>query len=164
MYSIWICTDTAQKRANSIEKYSINREFLVGTNLDTPRYDILNAIVINISGKHDTSGTDNELIQMLTDLFDERMDGSAKVDKLRKYGLKLTKDVESEVSEMCTYATAMENKGIEKGRSQGISQGILKGKQQEKTDNTKRLAEYFMSQDSNLSRKDAMELAKGILK
>ncbi len=164
VYSIWICTDTAQKRANSIEKYSINREFLVGTNLDTPRYDILNAIVINISGKHDTSGTDNELIQMLTDLFDERMDGSAKVDKLRKYGLKLTKDVESEVSEMCTYATAMENKGIEKGRSQGISQGILKGKQQEKTDNTKRLAEYFMSQDSNLSRKDAMELAKGILK
>ena len=84
------------------------------------------------------------------------MDGSAKVDKLRKYGLKLTKDVESEVSEMCTYATAMENKGIEKGRSQGM--------QQEKTDNTKRLTEYFMSQDSNLSRKDAMELAKEILK
>ena len=86
--------------------------------------------------------------------------------------MKLTKDVESEVSEMCTYATAMENKGIEKGIRQGISlgislgisQGILMGMQQEKTDNIKRLAEYFMSQDSNLSRKDAMELAKEILK
>ena len=61
---------------------------------------------------------------------------------------------------MCTYATAMENKGIEKG----ISQGILMGMQQEKTDNIKRLAEYFMSQDSNLSRKDAKEMAKEILK
>jgi hypothetical protein len=29
--------------------------------------------------------------------------------------LRLTKEVESEVTDMCTYATAMENKGIEKG-------------------------------------------------
>ena len=36
----------------------INREFLVGTNTDEPRYDIMNAILINISGKHDTDGTD----------------------------------------------------------------------------------------------------------
>ncbi len=116
VYSIWLCTETAQCRANSIEKYEINKDFLVGTNADNPRYDILTAIIINISGKHETEGTQNELIRLLTDLFDERLDGTEKVNKLKDgYGLKLTKDVESEVSEMCTYATAMENKGIEKG-------------------------------------------------
>jgi hypothetical protein len=52
---------------------------------------------------------------MLTDLFDERIDGPHKIEKLRYYGLRLTKEVESEVTDMCTYATAMENKGIEKG-------------------------------------------------
>ena len=52
---------------------------------------------------------------MLTDLFDERIDGAQKVVKLKEYGLKLTKEVENEVSDMCTYATAIENKGIEKG-------------------------------------------------
>ena len=115
VYSIWICTDTAQKRANSIEKYAVNRSILVGNNSDDPRYDIMNAIIINISGKHNTEDTENDLIRMLTDLFDERINGAEKVEKLREYGLKLTKDVESEVSYMCTYATAMENKGIEKG-------------------------------------------------
>ena len=121
VYSIWICTETAQKRANSIEKYEIKRDFLVGTNTDDPRYDILSAIIINISGKHDTDGMDNKLICMLTDLFDERLDGVEKVEKLKNaYGLKLTKEVEGEVSDMCTYAKAMENKGIEKGIEKGL--------------------------------------------
>jgi hypothetical protein len=34
--------------------------------------------------------------------------------------LRLTKEVESEVTDMCTYATAMENKGIEKGIEKGL--------------------------------------------
>ena len=40
-----------------------------------------------------------------------------KENKLKEtYGLRLTKEVESEVSEMCSYATAMETKGIERYR------------------------------------------------
>ena len=121
MYSIWLCTEAAQIRANSIEKYEISRDFLVGSNSDNPRYDILTAIIINISGKHDTAGTGSELIKMLTDLFDERLDGVEKVNKLKSsYGLKLTKDVESEVCDMCSYADAMENKGVEKERADGL--------------------------------------------
>ena len=54
VYSIWVCTETAQIRANSIEKYDIRRSFLYGYNPDTPRYDILEAILINISKKRDT--------------------------------------------------------------------------------------------------------------
>ncbi len=127
VYSIWICTETAQKRANSIEKYAVNRSMLAGSNTDHPRYDILNAVIINISGRHDTDNTDNELIRLLTDLFDERLTGKDKIEKLKEYGLRLTKEVRSEVAHMCTYATAMENKGIEKGIEQGIEQGIEKG-------------------------------------
>ena len=116
VYSIWICTETAQKRANSIEKYGLDRTFLVGSNEDAPRYDIMNAIVINISKVHDTGGTQNELIRLLTDLFDERLNGAEKVKKLKDdYGLQMTKKVETEVKDMCTYSTAMENKGIEIG-------------------------------------------------
>jgi chorismate mutase len=120
VYSIWICTETAQKRANSIERYAINRQMLAGSNTDKPRYDILNAIIINISGRHDTGKTKNGLIHMLTDLFDERIDGAQKVVKLKEYGLKLTKEVENEVSDMCTYAATIENKGIEKGIEKGL--------------------------------------------
>ena len=114
VYSIWICTETAQKRANSIEKYDIRREFLVGSNDDNPRYDIMNAILINISEKHDTAGIENETIQLLTDLFDERISSEEKVIKLQnEYGLPMIKDYE-EVLGMCTYADAIERKGMEK--------------------------------------------------
>ena len=116
VYSIWVCTETAQKRANSIEKYGLDRTFLVGNNEDAPRYDIMNAIVINISKVHDTGGTQNELIRLLTDLFDERLNGAEKVKKLKDdYGLQMTKKVETEVKDMCTYSIAMENKGMENG-------------------------------------------------
>lgn len=119
VYSIWICTETSQKRANSIEKYDIRRDFLVGHNDDSPRYDILNAILINISEKHDIADTDNETIKLLTDLFNERISGKDKVTILQKnYGLPMTREYK-EVIGMCTYADAIEKKGIEQGLEQG---------------------------------------------
>ena len=70
-------------------------------------------------------GTESELIRLSTDLFDERIDGREKVEKLKsEYDLRLTKEVEKEVEDMCTYATAMENKGIEKGEERGIEKGL----------------------------------------
>ncbi|MCR5686320.1 MAG: hypothetical protein K6G81_13065 [Lachnospiraceae bacterium] len=111
-----ICTGTAVKRANSIEKYGVNREFLAGTNTDNPRYDILNAVIINIGKFHDSSITDNELISMLTDLLDERMNGAEKIKKLKtRHSLKTTREIESEVNSMCTYAEAIERKAFENG-------------------------------------------------
>lgn len=116
-----------------------------------------NAVLVNISGKHDTGNTDNELIKMLTDLFDERIGGADKIKKLKDtYGLELTKEVDEEVSDMCSYATAIENKGIQ--------QGIQQGEEQKQEDNIKQLAEYFMSQDDKLTKEEATQMAKGILK
>ena len=130
VYSIWICTEAAQKRANSIEKYDIRREFMVGSNDDNPRYDIMNAILINISEKHDTGGTNNKTIKLLTDLFDERIPGAEKVTKLQtEYGLPMTKDYE-EVLGMCTYADAIERKGILKGIEKGIEKGREEGREE----------------------------------
>ena len=128
VYSIWICTETAQKRANSIERYEIQRDFLLGTNSDNPRYDIINTTIINISEKHDISDTDNNTIKLLTVLFDETMDAKSKITALeKKYGLPLTREIEKEVTEMCTYATSMENKGLTKGLTIGLEEGLEKG-------------------------------------
>ena len=121
VYSIWICTETAQKRANSIEKYSIGREFLIGSNPDIPRYDILTAVLINISKTHDHEGTESELIRLLTDLFDERLNAGERIERLQnEHGVRLIRSVEAEVTGMCSYAIAMENKGIEIGIQQGL--------------------------------------------
>ena len=80
----------------------------------------MNAIIIYISRKHDSEDAENELIKLLTDLFDERINGLEKVNKLKSvYGLNMTKEVEREVDDMCTYATAIENRGIDKGVTEG---------------------------------------------
>lgn len=121
VYSIWICTETARKRANSIERYELKKDFLLGCNSDNPRYDIINTTVINISENHDVEKIDNNTVKLLTTLFDETLDAKTKISELQnKYGLPLTKELEMEVTEMCTYATSMENKGIEKGIEKGL--------------------------------------------
>ncbi len=122
VYSIWLCTEAAQTRANSIEIYDIDRKFLHGSNADDPRYDILNAIIIYISEKHDTENTESKMIRMLTDLFDERINGAEKIKKLKsEYELNITREVEMEVTSLCTYADAIENKGIAKGIEKGVT-------------------------------------------
>ena len=122
VYSIWLCTEAEQTRANSIEIYDIDRKFLHGSNADDPRYDILNAIIIYISEKHDTENTESKMIRMLTDLFDERINGAEKIKKLKsEYELNITREVEMEVTSLCTYADAIENKGIAKGIEKGVT-------------------------------------------
>ena len=160
VYSIWLCTETAQKRANSIERYFLNRDFLIGNNDDTPRYDILSAVLINLSKKHDHQNTESDLIRMLTDLFDERINGVDKVSLLKNnYGLKVTKEIQEETKEMCNYAEAIEKKGIEKGIQQGIQQGVLN----EKTSTLERVTLNYMKIDPSLTRQEAEEKAKAIL-
>ncbi|SEA95695.1 hypothetical protein SAMN05216349_1661, partial [Oribacterium sp. KHPX15] len=96
--------------------YKIDRSFLFGSNSDDPKYDILNAIIIYISKYHDHENAENEMIRMLTDLFDKRINGAEKVMKLKSvYGLKITREVESEVKGLCTYADAIENEALLKG-------------------------------------------------
>ena len=125
VYSIWICTETAQKRANSIESYEIKRDFLLGYNDDLPRYDILNAMIVNISEKRDTGGSDDNLINILTTLFDETLNAKEKIKRLEQdYDLPLTREAEKEVDKMCNYGESREIKGITKGINIGLDKGL----------------------------------------
>jgi hypothetical protein len=133
VYSIWICTNTAQKRANCIDKYSIQRKHLVGNNPDQPRYDLLTVIVINISAKHDYEDTESELIRMLTDLLNDQMDARTKIELLEKeHNLPLTVDTKKEVEGMCSYTEHVKNEGIAEGlaaeKSSIIKKMLTKGK------------------------------------
>lgn len=126
VYSIWICTETAQCRANTIEKYSIGKDFLYGYNQDEHRYDLMSTIIINISKTYNTDGCDNELICMLTNLFNKDMDADDKIRTLEQdYGIPMTAEIKEGVDSMCTYTEAVEQRGIEKGIKEGYDQAIF---------------------------------------
>lgn len=127
VYSIFICSHTAQIRANSIEKYRIAREMLYGQNPDQPRYDLMNAIVINISKTRNMDGNDNELIAMLTDLFNENMGADNKLRVLQEeHGIPMTEEMEEEVRDMCTYTASVLAQGEARGEVRGEARGEAK--------------------------------------
>lgn len=130
VYSIWICTETAQNRANRIEKYFIGRK-VIPPEKDSgyiPRYDLMQVVIINISKTHNIEDTKNELIRLLTDLFNETISGQKKVELLKdRYGLKTTAHFEKEVQNMTAYTARLINEGLEKGRTEGRQEGRREG-------------------------------------
>lgn len=81
---------------------------------------------------------------------------------------------EADIEEIDNYTPVSANKELKEvlkmpGMSQviydqGVREGITQGITQERADNVKQLAEYFMAQDPELTEEKAVEIAKGILK
>jgi predicted transposase/invertase (TIGR01784 family) len=130
VYSIWVCTETSQEKANTIEVYNIQRNVYPNTkNKKEPRYDLLEAVIINISKNHNVGDTDSKLIHLLTDLFNEKMDAANKLDVLKKeYGISTTVEFEREVFGMTAYAARLIKEGLEEGRMKGREEGREEGR------------------------------------
>jgi hypothetical protein len=132
VYSIFICSDTAEIRANSVDRYSINRDTIIGQNRDDPRYDIMSAVIVNVGNKHDAKDTDSRMLKMLNDLLDEDMSAEEKVAALSACGIKVTREIETEVDSMCTYTASVLQRGRAEGRAEGrvemIEQMLVSGK------------------------------------
>ncbi len=97
---------------------------LEGQRRDKPGYDLsLRALIVYVNT--DFPGrSENELINMLSDLFASDMGGRDKIRKLQsEYGINTTQEVEKEVAEMDSFATMY----MERGEARGIGKGIEKG-------------------------------------
>jgi predicted glycosyltransferase len=62
---------TADIRANSVDRYTINRDTIIGQNRDNPRYDIMSAVIVNVGNKHDAKDTDSRMLKMLNEEIKE---------------------------------------------------------------------------------------------
>lgn len=101
------------------------------------------------------------MISLLTDLLDERINGTEKVRRLHdEYRIPTVKSFEQEVTGMGSYAEGLAEavaeeyweKGLKRGQEQGIDESI------------KKLADYYIKQDDSLSMKQALEVASSILR
>ena len=114
VYSIWICMNVPKYKCNTIAKYGIMKEDLVGHfHENKSDYDLLELIVINL-GKPDDPNYEG-LIKMLEILLLNQMTFDKKMSILEnEYAIKLTKKEEDEVRERCTWTDAIINIAIEK--------------------------------------------------
>ncbi len=118
VYSIWICMNPPKNRENSITRYYIAEENLVGSVKERKAdYDLMAAVMICL-GKEGDSDTD--LLKLLNVLLSTETGSQDKCQILEEdFQIRMTLALESEVSLMCNLSKGVEEKGIEKGRQEG---------------------------------------------
>jgi flagellar biosynthesis/type III secretory pathway protein FliH len=84
--------------------------------------------MIYLSRKHTGHDSENALICMLTDLFDENIGAEEKIRLLEtKHHLPMGEPMKKEVKKMTVFSAAIAERSRERGMQQGIEQGMQRG-------------------------------------
>ena len=121
VYSIFVCMAPPQKRQNSITRYRLTEENLIG-NVKEPvqNYDLLSVVILCLGGP------DNENYDGVLKLLGVLLSPEAGIAEKRQilqgdFGIPMTETLESEVREMCNLSQGVR----ELGRAEGHAEGLL---------------------------------------
>lgn len=125
VYSIWICLNPPKNRENSITRYAIGEENLVGNVKEKKAdYDLMVAIMICLGGAGDKDYTG--VLKLLDVLLSTKTNPAEKCRILEDdFHIEMTQTLESEVSLMCNLSKGVEENGIKKGIEQGKIYGAI---------------------------------------
>ena len=116
VYSIWICPSTPESRKNSIMRYHMMEEPILGEPyVKEKAYDLEEVVVLNLGEAE--SKTDSDILNLLNTLFSDSVSPEEKKRVFsEEYNITMTKEVEEEVNLMCNLSSAIERKGEAKGK------------------------------------------------
>lgn len=126
VYSIWICTEPPQGRRNTISRYRMMEENLIGKGIEAQvNYDLLEVVMICLGSEKEDRY--EGLLRMLGVLLKERIGKEKKRQILEnEYGIPMTEKLEGGVSWMCNLSLGVLREGIELGIEQGIEQELVR--------------------------------------
>ena len=127
VYSIWICVNPAKKFRNTITRYSLKPEAIIGNAVEAPEnYDLINIVMVCLGKMEEWN--DNNLIKFLGVLFQNELSAREKKDILeRDFNIPMTETFESEVDDMCNLSQGVAEEAMQNVIDKGIEQGrILK--------------------------------------
>ena len=115
VYSIWVCLDPPGNRKNTIRRYRMTEESLVGDVKEpVAHYDLLSVVMICLGGP-DVEHYEG-ILKLLHMLLSNETSEKEKQEVLEnEFDISMTHELESEVSTMCNLSQSVEQKGIEKG-------------------------------------------------
>lgn len=126
VYSIWVCANPPKIRENTINRYFIQEENLVGDVVEAnENYDLLTAVLICLghSGDDKYAG----ILKLLDVLLSSEKAPEEKKKILQDdFNIKMTKTLESEVQTMCNLSKGVEEKGIAIGIEREREAGTLR--------------------------------------
>ncbi|MDO5423769.1 MAG: hypothetical protein Q4F41_08600 [Eubacteriales bacterium] len=125
VYSIWICANPPKYRENTINRYFIQEEHLIGNVVEKrEHYDLLTAVMICLG--HDGAKNDTGILKLLNVLLSSEKELGEKKKILREdFSIPMTQTFESEVQTMCNLSKGVEEKGIAIGKEIGKETSTL---------------------------------------
>lgn len=129
VYSIWICMNPPRRRENTITRYRLTEEHLVGQAVEPiQNYNLLSIVMLCLGGP-DGENYDG-VLRMLDVLLSHETSEAEKRRILQDdYDIQMTRTLENEVSAMCNLSKSVMEKSwkkdMEKGLAKGVEQGIL---------------------------------------
>lgn len=159
VYSIWICMNPPKSKENTITRYRLVEEHLVGEAVEpVGNYDLLSIVMLCL-GDPEAEGKESAL-RMLDVLFsDETSVAEKKKILAEEYDIPMTQKLDQEVSSMCNLSEGVLRKGLTRGMAQGRAEGIAQGMAQGMTKGiTKGILSSLQSlmKNMNLSAEQAM--------
>ena len=112
VYSIWICMNPPKVRENTISRYRLIEEHLVGKATEpVTNYDLLSIIMLCLGGPDGENYSG--VLRMLDILLSSETSEAEKRKILQDdYNIQMTQTMEREVSVMCNLSKGIEEKGI----------------------------------------------------
>ena len=113
--SIWICADPPKYRENTITRYAVREENIVGDTAEKrENYDLITAVIVCLGNAGDDKYTG------ILKLLDVLLSSERKPDEKKRilqddFNIKMTRELESEVLLMCNLSKGIEEKGIKEG-------------------------------------------------
>ena len=128
VYSIWICMNPPKNRENTITRYRLTEEHLVGEAVEpVQNYDLLSIVMLCLGGP-DGENYDGVLRMLDVLLSNETSEAEKRRILQDDYDIQMTRTMESEVSVMCNLSKGVMEKGIAKGMEKGRAEGMEKGR------------------------------------
>ena len=153
IYSIWICMDVQNYRADSIQHYHLTEDIIHGTFSDNLKnYDLISIIILNL-GKNKTS---HVLLNLLHLLFMDFKSFAEKESILRNtYHLDITQNMREDMNKMGGLMEPLLEIAAEKAAAEATAETAEKTKKESKIEDIRNLMDSL-----NLSVHQAMDALK----
>ena len=128
--SIWICPNPPARFRNTITRYSMAEEHLVGTaKSKETEYDLVEIVLACPDGDRQKKG--DGILRLLGTLFASDEDAETRKAIIgEEFGIPMTEQLSGEVNEMLDFSKGVLEKGLQKGFEQGLAQGMEQGIEQ----------------------------------
>ena len=126
--SIWFCTEVAVKKQNTIKRISLTEEQVFGENISPKEnVDLMQAVIVNL-GNAETA-VRNQILRLMNVLLSEETNAFSKQKVMQEeFHIAMTKQIESEVSDLCDLSYGIYEKGLKKGQAEGREEGRAEGR------------------------------------